>query len=206
MSAENAASADQRTFLRTYEDWADWDRAFQIKAHSADIWALINPDQDDQPLEEPVTPTFSSYFRRIPAQRIKPELPRETRQSFRQTLPSVPILIPESHDPIERARSIKELTAEDRASYQCDREDYDLDHRQFVHQHQWIDKVKTWVLDTVANGLLATFCDPEQDLRNWYTNLKNSVGTPTTAQQNEALAKYHQILSAVPRAPKEFPN
>lgn len=60
--------------------------------------------------------------------------------------------------------------------------------------------------ETVSKGLLASSCDPEQDLRSWYSNLKDSVGALMTEQQNNALEKYQKILSAVPRASKEFPS
>lgn len=210
MSAKNAASADQRTFLRTFEDWADWDRDFRSKANSAKSWHLINPDRDDQPLEEPVKPTFDAYFRKIPAQRIEPETPRDTRRSASQgssqTLPTIPIIIPETNDPIERARSMAELTAEDRAAYESERRDYEQDYKKFEQQFRWIDKLKDWVTETVDKSLKASSCDPEQDLRSWYSNLKDSVGASTTEQQNEALAKYQRILSAVPRASKDFPK
>ena len=145
MSAENASlGQSQRVFLRTFEDWADWDRAFKTKANSAKIWNLINPDRSDQPLEEPVRPAFNTYFRRIPPQRIEPEQPRQTRgsgsQGSSQTL--IPTYTLETTDPNERARSIADLTAEDRAAYQSDRKDYEQDYRQFKQQHHWIDKMK----------------------------------------------------------------
>lgn len=209
MSDRNTASS-QRSFLKTFEDWADWDRDCQSKANSAKVWHLMDPDRDDQPLEEPVRPTFDAYFRRIPAQRIEPESPRDTRRSASQgssqTLPTIPIIIPESNDPIERARSLTELTAEDRAIYQSERRDYEQDYRRFEKQHQWIDKMKDWITDTVDKGLKASSCDPKQDLRSWYSNLRKSVGASTTEQQNEALAKYQKILSAMPRSSKEFLN
>lgn len=207
MSDRIDAPAVLRIYLRTFEDWADWDRAFRTKANSAKIWHLINPDRDDQPYEEPVRPTFSTYFRRIPPQRIEPDLPRQTRQSDSQgSQTATPTYTLETIDPTVRAQSITELTAEDRAAYQSDRKDYEQDYRQFEQQHRWIDKIKNWVMESVAKSLVASSCDPEQDLRQWYSNLRDSVGASTTEQQNEALAKYQKILSAVPKASKDFPN
>ncbi|KAL6411898.1 polyprotein [Ilyonectria robusta] len=81
MSSKNTASADQKVFLRTFKDWANWDRTFCIKAEALDIWHLIDPDQDHQPLSRPVRPSFSDYFRRISPQLIEPDLPRQTRQA-----------------------------------------------------------------------------------------------------------------------------
>lgn len=189
MSSIITASAYQRIFLRTFEDWADWDRAFRTKANSAKIWDLINPDKDDQPMMRPIRPSVSSYNRRL--------LPMQTRS---QTAAS------EMTDPDQPAQSIAELTAEDRATYQSERKDYDQDYREFEQQHQWIDKVKNWVSDTVDKSLKASSCDPEQDLRSWYTNLRDSVGASQTEQQNAALAKYQKILATVPKASKNFPT
>ncbi|KAF7556982.1 hypothetical protein G7Z17_g1063 [Cylindrodendrum hubeiense] len=207
MSAKNAAS-EQKVYLRTFQDWADWDRTFKTKAISGNIWKVINPKGSDQPMEEPAVPTFSSYFQRIPPQRIEPDRPYQTRQSesqsSSQTLP--PTYTAETTDPTQPASSIKDLTAEDKAAYQSDRKDYDQDYRRYEEQHRVIVKMRDWVLETVAKSLADSSCDPEQDLRTWYTNLQARVGATTSEQQSDIWTKYQKVLMSAPKGIKEYPR
>ncbi|KAF7546997.1 hypothetical protein G7Z17_g8019 [Cylindrodendrum hubeiense] len=198
-------------YLETSDDWGIWDHIFKLKAHAAQIWNLINPDTSDQPMQPPVRPPISSYYQRIPPQRLEPERPRQTRRSDgqgpTQTLQTpVPTHTPETTSPTQQARHFSELTAEDRVCFQFEREEYGRDCEKFERELCRIVKMKDWVMDTVATGLMATALEPEQDLRSWYISLRDIVGTTTTEQQNQAQIEYQKILSTVPTAAKEFPR
>ncbi|KAL6362808.1 hypothetical protein LRP88_04118 [Fusarium phalaenopsidis] len=202
MSTENNAST-RKVYLETFNDWGNWDKAFKLKANSARIWQLVNPDTSDQPMPRPIRPLVSTYYRRIPPQRVELERPLQTRGSS-QTL--APTYTPESTDPTQQAQHISELTAEDKASFQSERKDYDQDYREFEQEQSRIDKMKDWMMETVATGLITSAFDPEQDLRSWYINLRDSVGATTTEQQVEARAKYQKTLASMPKAAKDFPR
>lgn len=207
MPTENTATT-QKVYLETFKDWGNWDKAFKMRANSARIWQLVNPDSTEQPMQRPIRPLVSSYFRRIPPQLIEPDRPRQTRgsegQGSSQTL--TPIYTPETTDPNLRAQHISELTAEDKASFQSERKDYDQDYREFEQEQARINKMKDWMMDTVTTGLMNSAVDPEQDLRSWYTNLRDSVGATTAEQKAEARLKYQKALAAVPKAAKDFPR
>lgn len=208
MSAENTATTARKVYLETFNDWRTWDKAFQLRANAASIWGLVDPDTDEQPMPPPARPQVSSYFRRIPPQRIEPEQPRPTRRSegqgSSQTL--MPTYMPEITDPMQRAQVITDLTAEDKASYQSSRKDYDQDYREYKEQRDQVNILKKWMMDTVAIGLMDSAFDPQQDLRSWYISLRDSVGATQTQQRNEARTKYQTILAAVPKAARDFPR
>lgn len=207
MPTENNATT-QKVYLETFKDWGDWDKAFKMKTNSARIWQLANPDSTEQPLQRPIRPLVGSYFRRIPPQRIEPDRPRQTRgsegQGSSQTL--TPIYTPETTDPNLRAQRISELTAEDKASFQSERKEYDQDYREFEQEQAQITKIKDWMMDTVAKALMNSAADPEKDLRSWYIELQDSVGATTAEQKAEARLKYQKALAAVPKTAKDFPR
>lgn len=206
MSAKNTAS-DHKIYLETFKDWRIWDKTFQLRANAAGLWDLVDPKGSQQPMQAPVKPLISSYNRRIPPQLIEPDLPRHTRQSDSQGSQTItPTYTLETTDPIERAQSIRDLTAEDKTSYQSSRRDYDQDYKEYQRQQEQINSLKKWMIDTVAIGLMDSAFFPQQDLRNWYINLEDSVGASQTQQRNEARIKYQTALAAVPKTLKDFPR
>lgn len=184
----------KKVYLETFEDWSSWDRPLQMKANSAQIWDLVNPDTTDQPRQRPILPTISSYYRRIPHRHTRGSLSSQTDS---QT--------PELTNPNQPAQHRNDLTAEDKASYNQDQKDYDRDLRAYQHEQALVKEIKDWIMETVSQGLMET-CEAHQDLRTWYTNLRDSVGATTTEQQNEARAKYQTILAKAPKAAKDFPH
>ncbi|KAH8654835.1 hypothetical protein BGZ61DRAFT_467349 [Ilyonectria robusta] len=83
MSAKNTAY-NHKIYLETFKDWRIWDKTFQLRVNAAGLWDLVDPEGNQQPMQAPVKPLISSYFRRIPPQRIEPDLPRQTRHSDSQ--------------------------------------------------------------------------------------------------------------------------
>lgn len=206
MSAKNTA-ADHKIYLETFKDWRIWDKNFQLRVNAAGLWDLVDPKGSQQPMQAPVKPLISSYHKRIPPHRIEPDLPRQTRYSDSQGSQTItPTYTLETTDPIERAQSIRDLTAEDKTSYQSSRRDYEQDYREYEKQNDQINSLKKWMIETVAEGLMDSSFFPQQGLRNWYINLEESVGASQTQQRNEARIKYQTALAAVPKTIKDFPR
>lgn len=206
MSAKIPAS-DQKVYLETFKDWRIWDKTFQLRLNAAGLWDLADPKGSQQPMQAPVKPLISSYYKRIPPHRIESDLPRQTRHSDSQGSQTItPTYTLETTDPIERAQSIRDLTAEDKTSYQSSRRDYEQDYKEYEKQKDQINGLKKWMIATVAIGLMDSSFFPQQDLRNWYINLEESVGASQTQQRNEARIKYQTALAAVPKTIKDFPR
>ncbi|KAG7134451.1 hypothetical protein HYQ45_007594 [Verticillium longisporum] len=201
-----------KALLRTFEDWGRWDEEFQTKATSLHQWEYIDPDSEQSLLEKPQRPEFSKYGRRVPPRStdsdsstgVRGRRSGQSSQTIRQQSSEPIVSLPETFDPHQRARSIAELTAEDKVSFQFEWRVYEQDYKEYKEQETNCEKLKAWVIDTVDYGLRQSSCRPQWDLRRWYLNLKTSVGTTDREQQTAARRKYQEATSILTKAPKDF--
>ncbi|OAQ57645.1 gag protein [Purpureocillium lilacinum] len=211
MSNNNPSS--QKVLLQTFEDWGRWDEEFQTKATSLQLWDFIDPQSDETPMDKPERPNVGDYYRRIPPRTSDPESQagRQTRhsgqssQTQRQSSPSEPIIsLPEATYTNLRARSVAELTTDDKSTFMFEWRVYEQDYREYKEQEARCEKLKAWVTDTVDYGLRQSSCLPMWDLRTWYTNLKTSMGATEREQQTAARRKYQAATTPLTKFPKDF--
>lgn len=211
MSNNNASS--KKVLLQTFEDWGRWDEEFQTKATSLHLWDFIDPESDETLMEKPERPEVGDYHRRVPPRTtdMESQTGRQTRhsgqssQTQRQASPGDSIItLPESTDPHLRARTVSELTADDKATFMFEWRVYEQNYREYKEQEANGEKLKAWVTDTVDYGLRQSSCLPKWDLRTWYNNLRTSVGATEREQQTAARRKYQAATAPLTKFPKDF--
>src|SRR6185312_12679890 len=80
-STENAKGT---TRLRSSKDWEVWSDKFMMKAIDLNVWSLVDPDSDDEPIAQPRPPEFSDYPRRVVPSATAGSTPSGLRSSARQ--------------------------------------------------------------------------------------------------------------------------
>src|SRR6516162_3437912 len=76
----------------------------------------------------------------------------------------------------ERATSISDLRAGDRAIYQLEIQEYTQNQKEFENEDKAVQKLKDWVYESVTSHLRAIACKPDKDLSVWYKELKQQTG------------------------------
>ena len=189
------------TKLANPDDWEPWDLEFQSKARSVEIWDKIDPENDNEDgvatiqwLKKPKRPEISSY-----AKRKEPTTLTRAQSSSADT-----IIVEEQHDPRGKPKSAAEMTADARAAFNIDFSIYKEESKDYTDEKDAIDKLKSWVHKTVSKHYIQAACAPEDDLHNWYANLKEHVGVTDAQLKVRARDRYREAVKPLAKAPKNW--
>jgi hypothetical protein len=171
--------------LSSPADWDSWDHQFKIKAVAAHLWEHI--DQDEPLLKKPKMPLIGSYQRQA-----------NTRA---QTAEQSQTVKADSGDQVP----VNELTDKACAALQLDMQYYTQQEKEFREQDSAIQKLKKWVTDTVAPHYVEIACGAIETLAQWYTNLKEHIGTSDIQSQILAQEQYKEALKPLTKS-KDWSN
>ncbi|OWT42406.1 gag protein [Pochonia chlamydosporia 170] len=216
-STENAKGT---TRLRSSKDWEVWSDKFMMKAIDLNVWSLVDPDSDDEPIAQPRPPEFSDYPRRVVPSATAGSTPSGLRSSARQrrssqlrgseTLDDEIEVAPEPDSDTEwahntlRARGYHELVARDRDIYDRAGKDYDRRYQAFKDQQAALSKLRTWVMDTITDHYYTTCCKGESSIRAWLRNLKEDANVDAKRLRSDARERYRAVLKPLAAPPSDF--
>ena len=75
---------------------------------------------------------------------------------------------------------------------------------QYNKQQDALDKLQTWMMKTVAANYAKTCFNYEKDIKNWYSALKQQVGTNEYAIKQEIKNAYKQAVKSLSKIPKNI--
>src|SRR5215471_9678311 len=101
-------------------------------------------------------------------------------------------------------RTIAELTPDRQANYQLAYTIYKNNMDQYNKQQDALDKLQTWMMKTVAANYAKTCFNYEKDIKNWYSALKQQVGTNEYAIKQEIKNAYKQAVKSLSKIPKNI--
>lgn len=169
--------------LNGQDDWETWNNDFMARAVSLNLWECIRPENREDLIKKPEKPGFSKF-----AKRIIPPLTRSSQAPSASVTPA-PELVTN-----EQAQSIEDLTAEARHQYSLLWSIFQHDAKQHEIQRTAVKDLKTWILKTVSGDYLRTSCPPEEELYNWYKNLKENVGVSNERLKAGVRDRYRKAI------------
>jgi hypothetical protein len=186
--SQNTKNTKQFTPLNGPNDWDSWNHQFRIKARSELLWDHI--EKGEQLLERPGMPTLATYQRQPASSSRSQTVEAEGSQSAQPTpLPS----------------RVSELSAQSRTAWQQDMAQFAYLDKQFRDQNSRIQKLRDWVTETVAPHYVEVACDPDENPRQWYANLKRTVGVSDSRSQISAREEYKEAIKPLTK-PKDWQN
>src|SRR5271169_5802261 len=166
-------------------DWDSWDHQFKIKAVAARLWDHI--DQEEPLLKKPKMPLIGSYQRQANTRAQAADRAQTGERS--QTIEADDDQVPAS-----------ELTDKARVALQLDMQYYAQQEKEFREQDSAVQKLKKWVTDTVAPHYIEIACEATESLTQWYSNLKEHVGTSDIQSQISAQEQYKEALKPLTKS------
>lgn len=181
---------DSLIVLTNANDFYTWNREFQSKAVSLDLWDYLDPNVRIPWPKRPVMPDVSNY-------------PKALTTPSTSTRSSTAV----DHETIDvdPPRSIMEMTATGRAAYTADSNNYNARIREYSDHVKTVNQLKNWVLETVSRNYKDTKLQPTATLDEWYEELC-SIGTHLQGSlMHQARNDYRQFIDAsAKRPPKDL--
>jgi len=81
---------------------------------------------------------------------------------------------------------------------------YEIRLRKFEKQAAAISELSNWVESTVGQNIRRQACLPNEDLRQWYKNLKKTMLVDTKMLLSGAREKYRKFMHPLSKAPKDI--
>lgn len=81
---------------------------------------------------------------------------------------------------------------------------YEIHERQYASQLKAISSVKRWVEATVDPILRQMNCLPHENLRIWFKNLSDAVGTDTQLARGQATLAFQDFMTPTTKVPKDL--
>lgn len=81
---------------------------------------------------------------------------------------------------------------------------YEFKMRAYTTESKSIATLKGWVEATVELNLRQTNCEPHEDLRVWYKNLKEAIGNDDFLAQAKATIDFNNFMQPTGRAPRDL--
>jgi hypothetical protein len=72
--------------------------------------------------------------------------------------------------------------------------------KEYREQDKAVQKLKSWITNTVAPHYFKIACDPTKTLANWYANLEKHVGVSNYASQMSARERYQEALKPLTKS------
>ena len=208
------------TRLRSNRDWEVWSDKFMMKAIDLNVWALVDPEQADEPINRPRQPDFADYPRRVHGTAAAGSTPSGPRSATRRQRTSQTQTAETLDDEIQvisgtetetewghdklKARGYHELTEQDRDIYDRAGKDYDRRYQAFKDQQAALSKLRTWVMDTISDHYYTTCCKGEASMRVWYSNLEEDANVDTKRLRSDARERYRAALKPLATPPADF--
>jgi hypothetical protein len=184
------SSEANKASLRGPEDWEEWEHQFKSQAVAFDLWDQIT---GDEPLiRKPRMPEIAGYQQQAQT-RGGAGRGRAGNAGRSQTVDD-----DDSSDP-----SVAQLTDQSRNAYQLDMQRYIQSQREYKEQSTAVQKLKKWVIDTVASHYTRVACEPTEALSQWYTQLKSHVGISDVKSQTIAREQYKEAVKSLTK-PKDW--
>lgn len=191
------SSTSKNVRLEEAKDWSAWDREFQSKTIAAHIWEKIDPEAQQCPsfLTEPTEPDPHNYEKRLVQAQQPPA--NSTRHASLQMPDDQP-------DPNGRPANANEMTMRGKDDYKLDLSVYNNAMRRFEKEDKSIKEIRDWVGETVKPHLLRTACQPKENLKAWYTKLRDQVGATPDQIYDLAKSKYQSAIKPLARQPRDI--
>ncbi|XDG02529.1 hypothetical protein ABKA04_002144 [Annulohypoxylon sp. FPYF3050] len=175
MSSTNATSVT----LTGPGQWESWDNTFRAKADSLSIWKKIHgpPEEGEYDAQD---------YEWLTKPR-KPDL-AEYRPA----------------NAANANRGANGMTATQMQAYTLDFNIYKDSIREYDAEKSGIEKLKSWVHQTVSSHYLDAACKPEQNLGTWYLQLKEFVGINEAQLRIAARDEYYEAIKPLTRPPKNW--
>jgi hypothetical protein len=74
----------------------------------------------------------------------------------------------------------------------------------YDREQDMIRKLREWILTAVPRNYTETCCDPVDDLRTWYKNLKQSAGLDESLARDMVQRKYQAAVKPLKRQPEDL--
>lgn len=161
------AQRDLTVTLRNDADYTAWLTQLQSRCVVYNVWDKINPATTTELTQRPIAiraPVIADY---APAANIQ----EPARQS-------------------ELSTAGLKAFKEDLEYYKTLSEQYRSDRHEFEKEQTSLQQITVFIQSSVTPHLLRTCCLPDQSLRQWLTNLKQTVGVDERLEQERARERY----------------
>lgn len=175
MSYESFSAPE--VFLTGPDEWDQWDLLFKGKAKRANLWALIDPNDEDPPteLQEPTEPESE-----------------ESRNIYNLRSGSI------------NASSGSTATLSSEKSVAQAYTIYGHKVAAYERQRKAIDTLCNWVGRTVSPTLLNIACRDDASLRDWYAKLTEYAGMDAGERSSRARERYLRAVQPLTKPPKSL--
>ncbi|KAF7136939.1 hypothetical protein CNMCM5793_006643 [Aspergillus hiratsukae] len=171
-------SSNESVILKSPKDWDTWNKQFRAKGERKDILGLIDGLENFR--TRPKTPDPVNYHSQ----------PHNTRNSTQAS-----ILI--SDDPIA------ELSNEGRSAYQLAYTIYKDRRDQYDKQRALLDKLQTWMTNSVASSYAKACFHHNKTIKEWYNALKEQVGSNEYDIKRDIKDAYRRSVKPLSKVPKD---
>jgi len=174
------------------EDWIKFSREFRIQARNLDLWIYIDPENKIPWLGKPVRPEISNYPKKL------------VRASTRASSQTSATPAPEEVDPRSTPSALSEMTAEGKADFLHDRQEY-LELQKVYDKHRTnVTTLSNWIVSTTATAIRESCCDEDKTIDEWYLAFKQT-GAPYEALQVINLrTRYQAAIKPLSKMPRNF--
>lgn len=132
----NINDLTKKVLFQTFEDWGRWDEEFQTKATSLHLWGC-----HENLMEKHERPEVRDYHRgshqghqrQTPRQECRPGTADDLAKHGCRQRPAIQSLRYEGTDPHLCARTVSDLTAENKSTFMFEWRAYEQDYREYLH-------------------------------------------------------------------------
>ena len=183
-------------------DFTKWWKQLRARYQPSEIWSIIDPTGNTQPLSKPVLPlppSITNYEVRTPqsTQRGRPpHRDRDVQEEEDEGESSAPILpsTPVPSKPSDLTVNGLKAYNSDYDFYKGQLEHYKILDRKHEQQRNELKQVVIHIQTTVTPFLQSTCCLPEHTVRDWITALQAAAGVDPDDERIKARARYQKAL------------
>jgi hypothetical protein len=193
--ADNINTKNLSALLSKPEEWNDWDHEFLLQAESYGLSAHINHRENLLPRPQKPDIRLRKYTKTVAA----------ARGATSQTIGG-------SADEIDEAEVIQEkrngqwllsdLTDAGLKTYNLDLQGYKQLEPDYKEEQSAVQKLRKWIMQTVAPPYKSTCCNAGEPLWKWHNNLQKRCGQSKADELLETRTAYKNSLKP-PRNPRD---
>lgn len=181
------ASSDSKVILKTPDDWDSFEKHLHREAESLELLDYLF--EKKELISEPIMPIMENYKK-----------PRQASADTQQTIAGDST----SQLSTEEVTTFGSLSDKAQRAYQFDYSIYQDQRKEYKHERQAVKKLRDWILSATEKYYSDTACEPNEDPRTWYKNLKQSAGLEETLVLDNVHRAYQTATKPLKKQPKDF--
>jgi hypothetical protein len=198
---------DATVILTDPSKWIPWYRQLKMQCEALEVWDIVDPEGNTQPMAKPIEPTPPLVSLYEPA-----VTPRSTQSSSTissrpgrgaaraATQESINLIDPPTR-PVTTPTRYSELSQDGKEAYDGDArefrmifESYKIRDRNYRDERSNIAKIIQHLNTTVSPHLQVSCFEEHGTLRTWTANLQASVGVDLDEEIRRVRERYHEAL------------